>query len=32
VSESRSASEMKLDGQYGMPVWFVKTFPRVYHG
>lgn len=32
VSESRSDSEMKLDGQYGMPVWFVKTFPRVYHG
>lgn len=32
VSESRSEAEMKLDGQYGMPVWFVKTFPRVYHG
>lgn len=32
VSETRSESEMKLDGQYGMPVWFVKTFPRVYHG
>lgn len=30
VSETRSASEMKIDGQYGMPVWFVKTFPRVY--
>ncbi len=32
VSETRSEAEMKLDGQYGMPVWFVKTFPRVYHG
>ena len=30
VSETRSEAEMKLDGQYGMPVWFVKTFPRVY--
>jgi hypothetical protein len=30
VSETRSEAEMKLDGQYGMPAWFVKTFPRVY--
>jgi hypothetical protein len=30
VSETRSASEMKIDGLYGMPAWFVKAFPRVY--
>lgn len=30
VSETRSAAEMKIDGVYGMPAWFVKAFPRVY--
>jgi hypothetical protein len=30
VSETRSAAEMKIDGAYGMPAWFVKAFPRVY--
>ena len=32
VSETRSAAEMKIDGLFGMPAWFVKAFPRVYHG
>ncbi len=32
VSETRSAAEMKIDGLYGMPAWFIKAFPRVYHG
>lgn len=30
LSVTRSNSDMKIDGQYGMPVWFVKAFPRVY--
>jgi hypothetical protein len=30
VSVSRGEAEMKIDGQYGMPAWFVKAFPRVY--
>lgn len=32
VSETRSEAEMKIDGLFGMPAWFVKAFPRVYHG
>ena len=32
VSETRSESEMKIDGRYGMPAWFIKAFPAVYHG
>ncbi len=30
VSETRSAGEMKIDGRYGMPAWFIKAFPQVY--
>jgi hypothetical protein len=30
VSETRSAAEMKIDGAYGMPAWFIKAFPQVY--
>lgn len=30
VSETRSAADSRIDGKYGMPAWFVKTFPMVY--
>lgn len=30
VSETRGAEEMKIDGRYGMPAWFIKAFPQVY--
>ena len=28
VSKSYSASDQKIDNKYGMPAWFVKSFPR----